>query len=257
MARRRSRRKKQRGGPKSGPETTPGEPTPEDRPDDQAPADGEGATTGGPLVPWRTRMTEVQAAVRAWSRLHYAEAIDAWLRERFEDPDAPEHVRDVDQAIDDFVCSVGSSGDDPSILAVWCGQAETGQLAEDDGGGTDPETVAQARRWERERHRGVFLLQRGQRDQLALWDPLEGAPLTLHLLSKLPAREAEALVRGTVVTAVYQPWMARLVAVGTEYFTDPRAIQLFREQTLEAERAWHEAPAAAPAPTRKKTSPTS
>lgn len=247
MARRRSRRKKQRGGPKA--EAARAAPTPAEAAGTEAPAGGEA------LIPWRTRMGDVQSAVRAWSRLHYAEAIDAWLRERFEDPDALEHAKDVEQAIDDFVCGPGSSGDDPSILAVWCGQVETGQLTDDTLGVADAEDVAQARRWERERHRGVFVLQRAQRDHVALWDPLEGAPLTLHLLAKLPAREVEALARGTVVTAVYQPWMARLVAVGTEYFTDPRAIQLFREQTLEAERAWHEAPAAAPAPTRKKTSP--
>ena len=165
-----------------------------------------------------------------------------------------EHARDIEQAVDDFVCSPGSSGDEASILSIWCGQVETGQLAGEDAGGATAEDVGQVRRWERERHRGVFVLQRAERDQLSLWDPLEGAPLTLHLLEKLGQPETDALKRGTVVTAVYQPWVARLVAVGVEFFTDPRAVQLFREQTLDAERAWHEAPAPAPAPTKKKTS---
>ena len=237
MARRRNRRKKQRGGPKPADRVAAAESTPE------------GAEGG--LVPWRVRMASLRAVLRDWSRLRYAEAIDAWLRERFEDPDAVEHADDIDQAIDDFLCSPGSSGDDPSILSVWCTQAANGQLADDEGGAAEAEDVAQVRRWERERYRGVFILQAAKRDQLSLWDPLEGAPLTLHLLVKLDTAEADALKRGAIVTAVYQPWMARLVAVGAEYFTDPRAMQLFREQTLDAERAWHDAPAAAP--TKKRT----
>ena len=85
------------------------------------------------------------------------------------------------------------------------------------------------------------------RDQLSLWDPLEGAPLTLHLLEKLQGSRAEAISRGTVVTISYQPWMARLVAVGEpEFFVDTRALALFREQTLESGAPWHEAPAPAP-----------
>lgn len=251
MARRRNRRKKQRGGPK--PASAPTATDREAPAGDAAPTEGAGIEKG--LVPWRTRMATLRATVRDWSRLRYAEAIDAWLREQFEDPDAVGHAADVERAVEDFLCSPGSTGDDPSILSVWCTQAQNGQLAADDGGDASAEDIAQVRRWERERHRGVFILQRAQRDQLALWDPLEGAPLTLHLLEKLGAEEAEALERGTIVTAIYQPWMARLVAVGTEYFTDPRAMQLFREQTLDAERAWHEAPAAAPAPIRKRTSP--
>ncbi|MDF1701647.1 MAG: hypothetical protein P1V36_10875 [Planctomycetota bacterium] len=265
MARRRHRRKKQRGaaqpatdGPEGGapeggapeggaPEGgAPESPAPKPAPAKAAEPAGEA------LVPWRMRMTALGNCVRDWSRLHYAEALDAWLRERFEDPDAAAHAADVGQAVDDFVCSAGSSGDAPSILSVWCGQVASGQIPVSELGGATDEDVAQVRRWERERHRGVFILQRAQRDQLSLWDPLEGAPLTLHLLTRLGAAECDALQRGTVVTAVYQPWMARLVAVGAEYFSDPRAVQLFREQTLDAERAWHEAPAPAPTPTRAK-----
>ena len=262
MARRRNKRRKQRG-----PQASPAAARPESTavPEAGAPEAGapeaaapEMAAPEAPeatgLVPWRARMAALRACVRDWSRLRYAEAIDAWLRERFEDPDAVEHAADIEQAVDDFLTSPGSSGDEPSILAVWCGQVETGQLAGEEAGHASAEDVGQVRRWERERRRGVFVLQRAERDKLSLWDPLEGAPLTLHLLAKLGTREAEALKRGAVVTAVYQPWMARLVAVGAEYFTDPRAVQLFREQTLDAERAWHEAPAAAPAPTKKRTS---
>lgn len=253
MARRRHRRKKQRGAAQpaaDAPENrAPENRAPESRPPEQASAKA-AEPAGEALVPWRMRMTALGRCVRDWSRLQYAEAIDAWLRERFEDPDAAAHAADIERAVDDFVCSAGSSGDAPSILSVWCGQVASGQIPASELGGATDEDVAQVRRWERERHRGVFILQRAQRDQLSLWDPLEGAPLTLHLLTRLGAVECDALQRGTVVTAVYQPWMARLVAVGTEYFSDPRAVQLFREQTLDAERAWHETPA--PAPTRAK-----
>ena len=146
------------------------------------------------------------------------------------------------RAFVDCVCASCSAGDDRSILSVFCDPASGPGESE-----LDAEDRGQARRWERERRRGVFLIQHAARDRLTLWDPLEGAPLTLHLLRKLPESLATALRRGTVVTATYQPWMARLVAVGkVEFFTDGRAVALFREQTVGAGTPWHEAPPAAP-----------
>lgn len=236
------------GAPKAAPATQPA-PQPAVQP--------EALASPSELLAWRKRMAALLEAVRAWSRLHYAEALDAYLQERFGNPDATEHARDVAAATDDFVCTPGSAGDGASILSVYCGQVSSGQTPSpttSDSSAPKKDELAQVGRWDRERHRGVFILQRATRDRLSLWDPLEGAPLTLHLLDKLPQREADGLARGAIVTAAYQPWMARLVAVSAEYFTDPQAVQLFREQTVEASRPWHEAPAAAPEKTRSSLS---
>ena len=95
----------------------------------------------------------------------------------------------------------------------------------------------------------MFLVQRAQRDALEVWDPLEGAPLTLHLLDRLDNDKAASLRRGAVVTASFQPWVARLVAVGpVEIFEAQDALDLFRREVLAAGQSWHDAPP--PAPTR-------
>jgi len=175
-------------------------------------------------------------ALRDWSRTSYAPAIDAFLGEHLGADAAP---ADRETATDDFICAGGSAGDGSSILRVFVDHATTVS-------GLDQEARGQVRRWEQERRRGVFIVQRARRDQLFLWDPLEGAQLTLHLLEKLSEARLTTIGPGTVVTAVFQPWVARLVAVRAEFFGDPRALQLFREQTCSSGAAWHEPPAAAP-----------
>ena len=192
------------------------------------------------LVAWRTTVQGLLERLRGWSREHYAAALDAYLAERFGDVSRVDHADDLTRAADDLVCAPGSAGDAASILSVFCQQAFD----------VDPAEREQARRWERERRRGVFVLQRAVRDQLVLWDPLEGAPLTLHLLEKLPDAEVARLPRGTVATAVYQPWLARLFAVGVEFFGDPQALRLFREEIVGSGAPWHEPPAPAPEKTR-------
>jgi len=192
------------------------------------------------LVPWRTQVEDMLQRLRTWSRQSYAQAIDAFLAQRFGDGLETTAEGDRHTAADDFVCAPGSAGDGSSILRVFADHAT----------GLDAEGRDQVRRWEHERRRGVLVLQRARRDQLQLWDPLEGAPLTLHLLEKLPASRLQLLGRGTVVTATFQPWMARLVAVGVEFFGDPRALQLFREEVATSGAPWHEAPAPAPERTR-------
>ncbi len=192
------------------------------------------------IVPWRKRVNDLIVHLRDWSRQSYAPAIDAFLTERFGDPAAVEHESDLDAATDDFVCAPGSAGDGSSILRVFADHASS----------LSTEDREQIRRWEQERRRGVFLVQRARRDRLFLWDPLEGAPITLHLLDKLSASRLQLVGRGAVVTAVYQPWVARLIAVGMEFFGDPRALQMFRDETTGSGATWHEAPP--PAPERKR-----
>ncbi|MDA1194559.1 MAG: hypothetical protein O2894_05185 [Planctomycetota bacterium] len=217
-------------------------------------AEATAASAAVPLIAWRTRLTQLLDDLRGWSRLHYAAAIDAHLAARFGDPDAVEHAADVELAIDDFVCTPGSAGERASILAVWCDRIALGQKEAHGDAAPAVDDLSQLRRAERERRRGVFVLQRAARDRLTLWDPLEGAPLTLHLLTKLEDEAVEVLARGAIVTAVYQPWMAQLVAVGAEYFREARAIQLFREQVLDSGAMWHEP--VAPAPERVRSTGT-
>jgi hypothetical protein len=193
------------------------------------------------LVPWRQRVGSVLDTLAAWARQHYAAALDAHLARCFGDPPAPERPEDAERAIEDACCAPGSADGQVSILRAFSEQAP----------GLAPEERDQVRRWETERRRGVFVVQASLRDRLVLWDPLEGAPLTLHLLEKQSPDEARRIGPGTVTTAVFQPWMARLVAIGRpEYFADRRALALFREQTTSSGATWHEPPPAAPQPRR-------
>ncbi len=185
------------------------------------------------IVSWRGNMTGLMQGLRDWSRTSYGEAIDAFLAQHLPAEAAP---ADLETATDDYVCSAGSAGDGSSILRVYADHATD----------LDDEARGQIRRWENERRRGVFVVQRARRDRLFLWDPLEGAQLTLHMLDKLPAARMQSIGRGTVTTAVFQPWMARLIAVRVEFFCDPQALQLFREETTGSGTTWHEAPAPAP-----------
>jgi hypothetical protein len=191
------------------------------------------------LVPWRLRVGGILDSLAAWAEANYAPAIAAHRAERFGDPPGPERADDLARAALDFCCTPGSADGTVSILRAFGDQAP----------GLEPEERENLRRWERERRRGVFVVQAARRDRLVLWDPLEGAPITLHLLEKRP--EGQDLPPGSVATASFQPWQARLVAVGdVEGFSDPRALGLFREQTVASGAAWHEPPAAAPVPGR-------
>ena len=201
------------------------------------------------LRPWRPRVQALLDHLQSWGRTQYAAAIERWLEHTFEPLGGADAARacDVDRAVEDFLCLPGSAGEGLSVLRVFADQAPAPE-----GGPMDPEDRDQIRRWERERGRGVFLVQHAAPDRLTLWDPLEGAPLTLHLLHKLGAARAAGIQRGTVVTATYQPWMARLVAVGeVEFFDDERAVSLFREETVSSGARWHEAPPPAPTPTAR------
>lgn len=185
------------------------------------------------IVAWRRRVGAILDSLEAWARDQYGAAIDAHLAQTAAEGETPQDRR---RRVRDFVCAPGSAGDGRSILGNFC-----------ESGGLSQEERAQALRWESARRRGVFVVQASNRDRLVVWDPLEGAPLTLHLLERQGGDLAGRIRPGAVATATYLPWMARLVAVeAPEYFLDPRALQLFREQTVASGVAWHEAPAAAP-----------
>lgn len=191
-----------------------------------------------PLVVWRDRADEVVGRLRAYAKERYGFEIEAFLREGFGDGVEQASVRDLEQAFDDFVCTSGSAGDGRSILAAWIGEDEA----------LDLEERRQLLTWENERHRRVYLLDRGQRDHLELWDPVRGGRATVQLLDRLPKGRLAALDRGTVVIATTAPWGTRTIALGpVELYDDDEAISLYRKEVRDLGRLWHELPAPAPA----------
>ena len=194
-----------------------------------------------PIVPWRDRVRRLRDQLRAFARNHYAAVLDSALIERFGNPPKAEHPADLGRVEEDLVCTPGSAGDARSILRVFA----------DDGAQLEDTERAELLRWEQGRSRGVFLVQRASQDRIEVWDPLEGAGLTLHLLDRLSTARADALPRGSVLTTTFLPFAARVVAVGyLELFEDPRAKELFKEQVRSGGRSWHEAPPPAPKPRR-------
>jgi hypothetical protein len=197
--------------------------------------------TRTPIVPWRDRVRRLRDQLRAFARNHYGAVLDTALIERFGNPPRAEHPADLERVEEDLVCTPGSAGDARSILRVFA----------DDGAELVEAERLELLRWEQGRSRGVFLVQRAAADRIEVWDPLEGAGLTLHLLDRLPKARADALSRGSVLTTTFLPFAARVVAVGyLELFEDPRARELFREQVRAGGRNWHDAPPPAPKPTR-------
>ncbi len=199
-----------------------------------------------PIVPWRDRVRRLRDQLRAFARNHYAPVLDAALVERFGNPPRAEHPADLERVEEDLVCTPGSAGDARSILRVY---ADDGAQLEQTP--LEDSERAELLRWEQGRSRGVFLVQRAAPDRIEVWDPLEGAGLTLHLLDRLAKARADALSRGSVLTTTFLPFAARVVAVGyLELFEDPRAKELFRQQVRAGGRGWQEAPPPAPKPTR-------
>ena len=189
----------------------------------------EGATRRLP-TPWRERLQHTLEAVRRFAASEHAavlhQAVPALLAD-----DAT--AADRERATDDVILSAGALSDGRSIAAAFVDSDRT----------LEPLEREQVRRWPQERRRAVLVVQRAGRDQLSLWDPLEGAPLSLHLLERLSAGRAAAIARGSVLTVTYQPWMARLVAVGTlELFQGREPLELFRREVVSSGAAWHELP---------------
>lgn len=194
------------------------------------------------IVPWRERFAWLLSAVRERTERDAAHSVQSLLMSRLGGPAERWPHADRLRALDDVAAQPGSAGDGRSIVAACA--AELPDL--------DELERVQLRRWERERSSGVFLIQRAHRDALELWDPLEGAPLMLHLLHRVPEATLRTMSRGSVVPASFQPWVARLVATGeTEVFSGSEPVQLFRKETLAGGRTWHDIPA--PAPTAKRS----
>lgn len=188
-----------------------------------------------PIVPWRDRVRGILDSVRGYAHREHAGSIEAVIRAQLGDP-AKAHPADVTRLVDALICTPGSAGDGRSIAAAHAS-------ATTDGEGLEKVDRDQLRRWERERGRGVFIVQRCFTERIEAFDPLEGAGLTLHLLERLGAGRAAEVQTGTVVTATYVPYVARVVAIGlVEFFADPKALELFRSQVQASGAAWHEPP---------------
>lgn len=243
MSKRRRKRKQRQGrrsassssGPSAG--STPSGPAASTAPSDTASGQTSTSTQEAPaarepIVPWRDRVRGILDSVRGYAHREHAEAIEAVIRAQLGDP-ATANPADVARLVDALICTSGSAGDGRSIAAVHAADTEALEKVDRD----------QLRRWERERGRGVFIAQRCFQERIEAFDPLEGAGLTLHLLERLGAGRAAEVQPGTVVTATYVPYVARVVAIGlVEFFADPKAMDLFRSQVQASGAAWHEPP---------------
>ncbi len=197
-------------------------------------------------MPWRERVRTLQARLRAFGREHHAEMIAARLEARFGNPPVAEHEADIERAIDDLLAEPASAGPDRSIVRAFS----------EDAPDLDVQDRNEVLRWESERRRGVFLMQRCHRDRMEVWDPLEGAGLTLHLLERMPGARSSEVRPGTVVTTEYLPYMARLIAVGfIEMYGDERALKLYRDEVRNSGATWHAPPPVAPASAPRSAAP--
>ncbi len=190
-----------------------------------------------PVVPWFVRAADLLRAARAFACERRDAFLTEALRARFGDGLDALHPADRERATNDLLSLPGGMGDGRSILRAF---------AEDTAGLEEAER-AQVLRWERERRRGVYLLERCHPDLLEAWDPIEGKRAVLHFVESLGRGRAASLRRGTVVTAVTVPWNERLLAEGqVEMFEEEDALRLFRNEVRNAGHAWHDAPAPAP-----------
>lgn len=184
------------------------------------------------LVSWKVRVAEIAGRLLDHAREHVRAAPAAETGDGSDPADA-------DRALEDLACLPGSAGDGRSLLRAFAEEAE----------GLSPPEREQLLRWERERRRGVYVVERCFPDLVEAWDPLEGARLTFHLPERLPAGRAAEVARGTLVVAVTVPWTTRRLARGrVEFWSDPRALPMYRSEVRGSGRAWHDLPPAAPSP---------
>lgn len=188
-----------------------------------------------PLVPWRDRCRAALEALETWVHDRHGGDLEDALRRAA--GGGPRRPADRERILDDLVCTPGSAPEGRSLLRACAVECRA----------LDDEARDQFLRWERERRRGVFVIQRAHEDALEVWDPLEGAPLTLHLLHRPTEREAACAIAGTVITATFRPWLARLILVhAPEYFPGDEAIPMFRREVEGSGVTWHPIPSAAP-----------
>jgi hypothetical protein len=190
-----------------------------------------------PIVPWRQRARELLHQLRDWVRAEHGPAVEDYLHLRFGPAVTTTPVADLERAFDDFVFSRGSGGEGRSLVAVFADEADA--LAS--------EERAEIRSWEEKRARGVYLLDRAQRDLLVLWNPVDGSRTTLHLLERMARGYVAGLQRGAVVVVTTMPYADRLIALGeVETWNDDEAIQVFRKEVRESGKPWNELPKPTP-----------
>lgn len=191
------------------------------------------------LVSWKTRAADLGARLFVFARERRGAELEQALRQLLGPQAEAADAAELERAFEDLIVAPGSSGEALSLLRQFAEQAEGLELAERE----------QLLRWERERRRAVYLVERCFSDHLEAWDPVEGARTLIHLPDRLPAGRVASIARGTVVVATTVPWTTRTLARGqVEFWTDPRALPLFRAQVRESGRAWHDLPPAAPRP---------
>ena len=101
-----------------------------------------------PIVPWPVRAAELVRRAREHARERHGAALDAWVALRF--PQAAEPApAERDGAVDEFLLLEGTAEGAPSALREFAEGAED----------LRPEERAQVLRWEKERRRGVYLLE--------------------------------------------------------------------------------------------------
>jgi hypothetical protein len=188
------------------------------------------------LVSWKVRVADLGARLLEHARERRGPELEGLLGER---AGGDEHDADHERAFEDLVCAPGSAGDGRSLVRAFAEEAD----------GLEPPEREQLLRWERERVRGVYVLERCFPDLVEAWDPVAGARLTIHLPERLPGARAAEVGRGTLLVAVTVPWTSRLLARGrVEFWNDPRALPLYRNEARAAGKAWHDLPPPTPIP---------
>jgi hypothetical protein len=190
------------------------------------------------LVSWKTRAADLGARLLEHARDRRGPELEALLAERAAG-DASEDDADRDRAFEDLVCTPGSAGDGRSLVRAFA----------EDADGLEPPEREQILRWEKERVRAIYVVDRCFPDAVDAWDPLAGQRVTIHLPERLPGARASEVKRGTLLVAVTVPWTTRVLARGrVEFWNDERALPLYRAEARSAGRTWHDLPPAAPKP---------
>lgn len=202
--------------------------------------DATGRTRPRPaLVSWKVRVVEIGAQLLEHARARGGDALEADLAARLAAQPLEADDAERERVLEDLACTPGSAGDGRSLARTFAEDAE----------GLEPAEREQLLRWERERRRGVYLVERCLPDVVEAWDPLAGERLTIHLPERLPGARASEVPRGALVVAVTAPWTTRWLARGrVEFWNDARALPLYRDEVRAGGHVWHDLPPAAPTP---------
>lgn len=208
-------------------------------PDDLDASAGPASRLRPPLVSWKTRVAGLGRRLFEWARERRGPELEEALGQLLGPEAATAEPAQLERAFEDLLVAPGSAGDGLSVLRAFAEQAE----------GLEPAEREQLLRWERERRRAVYLVERCFPDHVEVWDPVAGARSSLHLPERLPPGRVASVARGSVLVATTVPWTTRTLARGqVEFWTDPRALPLFRTEVRQSGRGWHDLPPAAPTP---------